>query len=99
MTFKVEGANLDSFIVSMECLKEIKIISSSIPIKLVNKQIALDNNAKAIIKEPEMAIGGSRAAQNGPIKDGGKVRRHKAESKIFVSHKFSFTLHKVCCVA
>ena len=34
----------------------------------------LDNNAKAIIKEPEMAIGGSRAAQNGDIKYGGKVR-------------------------
>ena len=34
----------------------------------------LDNNAKAIIEKPEMAIGGSRATQNGDIKYGGKVR-------------------------
>ena len=45
MTFKVEGANLDTVIVSVECLKKIKIISSSIPIKHVNKQVALDNKA------------------------------------------------------
>lgn len=34
----------------------------------------LDNNAKAIIEKPEMAIGGSRITQNGDIKYGGKVR-------------------------
>ena len=34
----------------------------------------LDNNAKAIIEKPEMAIGGSKATQNGDIKYGGKVR-------------------------
>lgn len=34
----------------------------------------LDNNAKSIIEKPEMAVGGSRATQNGDIKYGGKVR-------------------------
>ena len=34
----------------------------------------LDNNVKAIIKEPEIAIGGSRVTQNGDIKYGGKVK-------------------------
>ena len=34
----------------------------------------LDNNAKAIIEKPEIAIGGSRVTQNGDIKYGGKVR-------------------------
>ena len=45
MALKVEGTDLDTVIVSVECLKEIKIISSSIPIKHVNKQVALDNKA------------------------------------------------------
>ena len=34
----------------------------------------LDNNAKAIIEKPEIAIGGSRVTQNGDIKYGGKVK-------------------------
>ena len=34
----------------------------------------LDNNAKAIIEKPEMAIGGSRASKTGDVIYGGKVR-------------------------
>ena len=45
MALKVEGTDLNTVVVSMKRLKKIKIISSSIPIKHVNKQVALDNKA------------------------------------------------------
>ena len=45
MALKVEGTDLNTVVVSMKRLKEVKIISSSIPIKHINKQVTLDNKA------------------------------------------------------
>ena len=45
MALKVEGTDLNTVVVSMKRFKEVKIISSSIPIKHINKQVTLDNKA------------------------------------------------------
>ena len=45
MALKVEGTDLNTIVVSMKRLKEVKVIGSSIPIKHVNEQVTLDNKA------------------------------------------------------
>ena len=49
-------------------------IQSKYNMSLKKLEPYLDNNAKAIIEKPEMAIGGSRASKTGDVIYGGKVR-------------------------